>query len=627
VPAAENTPAGPSNDTRSSAMRALERALSARRLAATTPLSQQRLREELVVLEEKLSSGRRDEAIGDLVYLIESPRFEPFATTDEGRVAVYLLGDALGRAGAYEPARGYLIRLLDAPASDGTYRRAVASLADLALDSDRPEDFVAALDKVPPSAPEEVRGDVAYVRGRLAERAGDRERALAAYESVGERSRFWAQATYLAGVLEVDRRNLKRGEELFCRVADPKRTPRKGALFGGADFFRVRDLSRLGLGRIAHEQYRFNDARYYYYLVPKDSERLPEALYETATTRYEAKDYDGAREALDDLTRLKLKHAYEDEAIILDAYVDLAVCRFPSADAKLTAFLQRYEPARNAARRLLRDPAAMRRLVDAVQSGADPAAAGLGVADESARALGALLRVDAGYRGAARRVAELDHQLSGLRFAMQELDEVGRRLSLPNATRPQSSSPLGDTSRAKLSRIETQLVELKRLIRDAERKGAQGDLEGLKRELAALQLRAGNLSREAPRWQGTLAGKNELEVLIQKDRETATAFYASAERLRTLSLERKLALAKDAFQRLDRRLTRLLNRARLGRVETVLGKKKALEIEVEALSQGLLPQTIVDSLRAERYLGDDEEYWPFEGEDWSDEYIGGEGLR
>ena len=141
VPAADGRPTGPSNDTRSSAMRALERALAGRRLSATTPLSQQRLREELVVLEEKLSSGRRDEAIGDLVYLIESPRFEPFASTDEGRAAVYLLGDALGRAGAYEPARGYLIRLLDAPASDGTYRRAVASLADLALESDRPEDL------------------------------------------------------------------------------------------------------------------------------------------------------------------------------------------------------------------------------------------------------------------------------------------------------------------------------------------------------------------------------------------------------------------------------------------------------------------------------------------------------
>ena len=61
----------------------------------------------------------------------------------------------------------------------------------------------------------------------------------------------------------------------------------------------MRDLARLGLGRVAHEQYRFDDARYYYYLVPHDSDNLPEALYETATTRYEAKDYEGARESID----------------------------------------------------------------------------------------------------------------------------------------------------------------------------------------------------------------------------------------------------------------------------------------------------------------------------------------
>jgi len=36
---------------------------------------------------------------------------------------------------------------------------------------------------------------------------------------------------------------------------------------------------------------------------------------------------------------------------------------------------------------------------------------------------------------------------------------------------------------------------------------------------------------------------------------------------------------------------------------------------------------IVDSLDAARYLKDSEEYWPFEGDDWPDEYVGGEGLR
>jgi hypothetical protein len=117
------------------------------------------------------------------------------------------------------------------------------------------------------------------------------------------------------------------------------------------------------------------------------------------------------------------------------------------------------------------------------------------------------------------------------------------------------------------------------------------------------------------------------DALIGQDRKRATELYRAAEALREQLETQQIGRAKDAFQRLDLRLSRLVNRARLGRIETVLGRKRALEIEVQALSQGLLPQTIVDSLKAERYLGSNEEYWPFEGEDWEDEYVGGEGLR
>ena len=84
------------------------------------------------------------------------------------------------------------------------------------------------------------------------------------------------------------------------------------------------------------------------------------------------------------------------------------------------------------------------------------------------------------------------------------------------------------------------------------------------------------------------------------------------------------ALARDALHRLDLRLSRLLRRARLGRIESVLGRKRALEVEIEAIRLGYLPQDAVDSLEAARYLGDKEEYWPFEGDDWPDEYVGSE---
>ncbi|HWA71781.1 MAG TPA: hypothetical protein VG937_05595 [Polyangiaceae bacterium] len=630
--ASEPTPApSAGSDTRGEALRAYQAALEARKLAATVPLSTPRLQSELSAVEDKILAGRRDEAIADLVYLVESPRFDPFAKSGEGRAALFLLGDSLGRAGAYEPARAYLVRLLSGSPNDTWFRRATDSLVDLALECDRPGPILQDLTKIESSAPPEVQGDISYLRGRVAELGGKPDEALAAYARVGERSRFWAQATYLSGVIEVERKNLKRGEELFCRVADPKRTPNKAALFGGSDFFRVRDLSRLGLGRVAHEQFRFDDARYYYYLVPSDSERLPEALYETATTRYEAKDYQGARESIDDLRRLKLEHPYQDEAWILDAYIDLAMCRFPQADQKLTEFLKRYEPARDAARKVAADPGAMKRLVDAVRRGTDPAGAGLGVPEETARALGAQLRLDAGYGRTGRRIAQVEHQLAGLRGTLGELDEAKRKLSAGTSeTKPQSDSPLGQRPLDKVARIEAQMAELKRVLREAERAGAaqKTELEALRKELEGLELRAGSLRASlAASGELNAAPGADLDALITQDRKRATEMHQAAEKLREELEAQQIARAKDAFQRLDLRLSRLVNRARLGRIETVLGKKRALEIEVQALSQGLLPQTIVDSLRAERYLGSNEEYWPFEGEDWADEYVGGEGLR
>ncbi|MCC6217486.1 MAG: hypothetical protein IT376_21695 [Polyangiaceae bacterium] len=611
-------------------MRAYYAALGRRKLAPIAALSRARLRDELAAIERKLAAGRRDEAIGDLVYVVESPRFDAFARSEEGRAMVFWLGDALGRAGAHEPARGYLGRLLRGRPDDTWARRAARSLVDFGLDSDDAAPFLGDLAAVPPSAPAEVRGDVAYLRGRWLEQAGRPAAALAEYAKVTPRSRFWAQATYLAGLLEVQRGRLRAGERQFCKIADPKQTPREAPLFGHGEFFRVRDLARLALGRVAHEQLRHDDARYYYYTVPADSEHLPEALYESATTRYEKKDYAGARELMDELRAHRGHHPYQDEAWVLDAFLDLATCQFPQAERKLATFLRKYTPIRDAARRIAKDRTAVVRLAEAVRTSADPSAAGLGLDAEVARTLAVLLRVDAGYARASERVARLEHQARGLLGAIAELDEVTRRLAAPRELRPQSSSAdAGATER--VERMEAQLAEVRRLLREAERAGkkARGgkDLAELERQLDELEVRVRAARTSLAPAGATGSSGDELAELVRKDRALATRLYAAAERIREEAVAQQAALARDALVRLDRRLTRLLARARLGKIEVVLGKKRSLELEVEALAQGLLPQSLVDSLDAERYLRDDEEYWPFDGEDWEDEYVGGEGLR
>lgn len=599
-------------------------ALANERLDGVGPLGTEQLGQLIAAAEAHLALGRRDEAIAVLATVVGSARFRPLAELEEGRAATFLLGDALGRAGAYALSRALLERLLAPSKQDGWYRRSVSRLVDLGLESGDPAAFLAVLPRPTAGVAAPWAGDVAYLTGILHERAGNAREALAAYSAVSEQSRFWAQATYRAGLLEVDQGRLGEGERLFCRIADPKLTPKVAPLFGGNDFFQVRDLSRLALGRVAHEQYRFDDARYYYHLVPADSDRLPEALYESATSRYEAKDYRAAHALIGELRALGRHHVYEDEVWILDAYVDLAQCEFPSADEKLAGFLARYEPVLAAARQLKSDPRAVRALL-AGQDGT--VAKELGGSPDVTELIRTSVRLDASYGRVTRQIADLDHQISGSSAALGEMDRLSAAVVGGDVVaRPVQA--LADSPSDRLQRLDEQTAAVRRLLREAASSGRapEAELAMIRGELNAVETEALTL-RTAERAPRPPANGQAVPELLRRDAALAAELSHAAQGLRDVLSARQEALAVEAVARLELRLARLVRRARAGRIETVLGRKRALELEVEALSQGFLPQGAVDSLDAARYLADDEEYWPFDGEDWEDEYIGGEGLR
>lgn len=616
------------DDVFGSALRAYHRALLTRRLG------QQELRLEDVAArvaegEQLTNAGRIDEAIARLAELVEHPQFELFADTQEGQAAVFRLGDALAIAGIDEPARGYLRRVIELKAAwerRGTWaRRAVRRLVDVALESGELSAVSRDLANVPVSAPEDVRGEIAYVLGRAREGAGNPEGALAAYAMVTQRCRFWAEATYLSGLIHVERGEFKRAEDLLCKVADPKRSASTTAVFADEKFFAVRDLARLGLGRIAHEQGRNDNARYYYYLVPRDSERLAESLYEAATTRYEKKDYDGAQELLTELAQFSGHHCYEDEAWVLGAWVDLARCRFADADKKLVEFLARYEPVRDAARRIGESEVAMQRLLSAVRAGTDAAGAEVGTGSpEVIRTIAALLRVDVAYDRVARRRALLEREASGLVHALAAIGDMQRVLATNGGVRPAIDEPPDKAHDAREARSAIQGIE--RLLTELETASAGSNrIDGLRQQLGVLKTRLATAEAASPEVaKQQPADGADLPDLLRSDAARGATLAARATAARVTLAAEEEALAKDALHRLDLRLSRLLRRARLGRIESVLGRKRALEVEVEAIRLGYLPQDAVDSLEAARYLEDNEEYWPFEGDDWPDEYVGSE---
>ncbi|HEY8428043.1 MAG TPA: hypothetical protein VIL20_06700, partial [Sandaracinaceae bacterium] len=87
---------------------------------------------------------------------------------------------------------------------------------------------------------------------------------------------------------------------------------------------------------------------------------------------------------------------------------------------------------------------------------------------------------------------------------------------------------------------------------------------------------------------------------------------------------RMVGAANDAALRALRGLRRdlggHLRRARIGRIDAVMGSKRRIEIQIESLAAGRFPPELQDPLAIQGLLRDDEEYWPFEGEYWADEF-------
>ena len=597
-------------------------ALGARHLVDSRGYGIDAVRERLAEAETLRSTGRQDEAIARLYELIDDPQFAPFQNDLEGRSALFFLGDSLATAGAYEPARDYLRRVIAMPGAwqrEATQaRRAVRRLVEIALESDGYEQGLKDLAGVPADAPADAKAEIHYLTGRYRESTGDPILADSAYADIDAHSRWWSQATYLRGLIALDAGRLKEAEDLLCKVADPKRQGRTTPVFADERFFAVRDLARLALGRLAHEESRFDDSRYYYYLVPRDSERLAEALYEAATSRYEKKDYDGALELLDELQALDGHHPYDDEALILRAYVQLGRCKFDDADQLLRTFIRIYEPVRNEARRVLASDNSLREFTRS--------------ADESPGALATRLRRDKNYAQLVRRHGILEHQADGLKLAGAAVDAMATSLTAPGALRANQDEDAGDPYRRAIE-AQQALEGASRALAEAKAAGpeaaaslvvAQKELTRIETELARGQAQKRPLASAN---QGPAPTGADLAALLGKDAARTKDLLSSVAGARTALATEELAEGKAALGRLDLRLSRLLRRARLGRIESVLGRKRALEVEVEAIQEGILPRDALDSLDAARYLEDNEEYWPFEGDDWPDEYVGGEGLR
>src|SRR5262249_50572474 len=157
---------------------------------------------------------------------------------------------ALHRGGGATSARRYLRRSLARGPKAPLYEAALRAYVDVCLDERVANECVADLDKLGAVDQDE---EIAYLRGRADFDSGIASGAEQWLGKVTPHSRFYSSALYLRGVMRVHKRDWQAAQDAFCAVADTKDGDALRFFIDGR-YYHVRDLARLALGRVAHEQ-------------------------------------------------------------------------------------------------------------------------------------------------------------------------------------------------------------------------------------------------------------------------------------------------------------------------------------------------------------------------------------
>ncbi len=611
------------------------RLLHEKKLSAPEAQSSEELIATVQAAQEAKLKGRHDEAMALLLEAVEGPRFRAFDGLDEFHAAELLLSAGLLEEHALKSAQRIVDRMLargvESPAFGPAYRRAV----DIALARGDLDGSVAHLTKLAPGPlPEDASNELRYLRGRAAYDRGALPQAKRELASLTAKSRFYPSAQYLLGAIAAKSKDYKEAEARFCRIATAGKNDAFSFYVDGR-FFPVRDMANLALGRVAHETARANDAFYYYFQVPNDSERVPEALFEASWASYEGGDHDAALDGLDQLKARYPNSPYSAEAAVLRGYVHLARCEFGAAEAHLVAFEQQFGAVLREVDGTLESEARRktlyRDLVARAASVERRRAEGSDAAPDPDSILLALVSADPEFYRLHSEIRALDAELSRAGNTPNELGALAQRVLSKDAPAPRIDDLRPSERVAVFSRaledaraaVDALELDLRSLERAGANKAELSAIRGMRRKLDGRLSRLNDRLREALRADArerSLPSSNELSARFEEDRAYVERLRRAARALRAELEERADQAGERALRAMRDRLAQELRRARIGRIDAVMGSKRQVELQIESLAAGRFPAELTDPLRMQSLLRDDEEYWPFEGEDWPDEF-------
>ena len=605
--------------------------------------SKDTLRLELRAAEKLLQSGASLEAAVALYSIVESPRYEGFGDFVEYQNAEYDLAVALALSGAYQSSLTYLERALKRGPETLYFAPAHRRAVDIALET---RDFQGVLDRLEAislSAPLPVgaTGERAYLRARAAYARGDLAAAESELSTLSRKSRLYSSSLYLRGVISTRQGKLPGAAEALCEIVD---TPDDDKYTFVVDnrYFTVKDLARLGLGRIAHEKAEYDDAYYHYFQIPDDSDRLPEALFEAAWSMYQKRELTTARDLIAEFTKSFPTSPLTPEAQLLAGYIELADCQFDAAQKHYDALVAELTPIVAEMELISKSPERVDRLFARAlerwrAERADPDQR-LQVKDESSadKVLGLLrlnprfVRIHDAMRGLQRAAGDAPHVVRawsslGRRVGKSKVGAVAAEKSIEEEDAADANGLAED-----VARLREQMAQARRDLRRGLREKTLPEevANEEKQRLRELEQRLDRLAAQTRK----LAEATDAALVRDASGSVAPMLQADLKRARALE-RRSLALKKrlrrsfdamtvKALQDLHTNTKRILDKAKLGKIDAVIGQKGKLDIEVQDLAAGRWPAELHGRLWEEGLIGDDEEYWPFQGEYWADEYEG-----
>lgn len=605
------------------------------------------LRKELTIAESILRDGAYTNAAVALYAIVKSPRYSAFTDFVEYQNAEYDLIVALERSGSYGAALEIIEKALErgpsAPYWGPAHRRAV----DIAIESRDHAGVLARIEgvKLTEPIPPSATGERAYLKGRAAYDGGKLAEAEGQLAQISRKSRLYSSAVYLRGVIKARRGELKDSAEAMCEVAGTEDNDQLTFVVDDR-YFTIKDLARLGLGRLAHESSEYDDAYYHYFQIPEDSVYLPDALFEAAWSMYQKRELPTARDLVKEFLKEFPTSPLWPEASLLAGYIELADCQFDPSQKWYDTLVEKLQPIVIEMDRVRKDPDARRRLFEkALSRYREVKATGelAGKKPGSEKALEpmdhilALVRLDpkflrlndavTGANELANSAPTIVRQWQNLASQVKE-----QKVGAVSGTATLEQEELNDANALveNLRRLDKQVGEQYGEIARARREKLMPDDEAkaeLKRldELAQkVELALVNALAVADKAADAAAATTTggIKPMIQADVGDARRLDKAAHALADKLTKEGEKLAEQSLDKLYNDTRKVLDKAKLGKIDAIIGQKRKLDIEVQDLAAGRLPEELIGRLWNASMIGDDEEYWPFEGVYWSDEYSG-----